>query len=309
MSSSQSPLDVLVTAHRLGTATLPAYASRFSRHDFTLPQLFACLVLRQFYNLSYRRTQALLEDCPSWREAIGMTRTPDHNTLCDAFATVTRHGSVQAMLDELARAFGDAGLLDLEDKPLAVDSTAFESHHVSRHYERRKGDKQRVLPGGAARSETRSGVVRSLPKLAIAVACGCHLILSAWATTGLGSDHPHFEAVVFDAWRRANVRTVVADAGYDSEANHRLARLDMGLDCLIPARIGRPTDKAPASRHRGEMRDRFAGGSPPPYGQRWQVATANSMMKRNYGSALRAATPERREREMLLKVLTHNVAL
>ena len=33
------------------------------------------------------------------------------------------------------------------------------------------------------------------------------------------------------------------------------------------------------------------------------------MLKRNYGSALRAATPERREREMLLKVMVHNMAL
>ena len=302
MTSSQSPLDVLVTAHRLGQATLPAYASKFSRRDFTLPQLFACLVLRQFYNLSYRRAQALLADCPSWREAIGLARTPDHNTLCDAFVTLTRHEAVGAMLDELARAFGEAGLLDLEDKPLAVDSTAFESRHVSRHYEKRK---RRGVPDEGARSR----VVRSLPKLAVAVACGCHLVLSAWATTGLGADHPHFEPLVFDAWRRADVRTVVADAGYDGEATHRLARNDLNLDCVIPARIGRPTDKAPAAFYRSQMRDLFAAGTPGVYGQRWQVETANSMMKRNYGSALRAATPQRREREMMLKVLTHNIAL
>jgi hypothetical protein len=129
------------------------------------------------------------------------------------------------MLDELARAFGESGLLDLENKPLAVDSTAFESRQVSRHYEKRKRDKS----GDVADKETRSRVVRSLPKLAVAVACSCHLILSAWATTGLGSDHPHFEPIVFDAWKRADVRTVVADAGYDSERNHRLARLDMNL--------------------------------------------------------------------------------
>jgi hypothetical protein len=214
------------------------------------------------------------------------------------------------MLDELARAFGDADLLDLENKPLAVDSTAFESHHISRHYERRKRDKSRDLPD----KEARSRVVRSLPKLAIAVACGCHLILSAWTTTGLGSDHPHFESVVFEsvvfeAWKRAEVTTVVADAGYDSEKNHRLARLDMDLDCLIPPRIGRPTDKAPATPYRSEMHAAFAGATPSPCGQRWQSETVNSMMKRNYGDALRAATPARREREMMLKVLTHNIAL
>ena len=33
-------------AYRLAQQYLPDYAHRFSRHDFTLPQLFACLVVR-----------------------------------------------------------------------------------------------------------------------------------------------------------------------------------------------------------------------------------------------------------------------
>jgi hypothetical protein len=52
MEISQSPRKVMVLAWQVGRRCLPSYASKFSRHDFTLPQLFACLVLRQFYNLS-----------------------------------------------------------------------------------------------------------------------------------------------------------------------------------------------------------------------------------------------------------------
>jgi len=33
------------------------------------------------------------------------------------------------------------------------------------------------------------------------------------------------------------------------------------------------------------------------------------MIKRNQGSALRSRTPERKKQEMLLRVLTHNIAL
>ncbi len=306
MTSCQSPRKVLVTAHRLGKASLPEYASRFSRRDFTLPQLFACPVLRQFYNLSCRRAEAMPADSPSWRRAIGLKRTPDHNTLCDAFGLPTRGPAVRAMLDGTARAFGEAGLLGLDDKPPAVDSTAFEGRHVGRHFEKRK---ERSSSERAAKAR-RSATVRSLPKLAIGVACGRHPILPAWATTGLGADHPHFETVVFDARRRADVRAVVADAGHDSERAHRPARQDMGLDCLIPPRAGRPTGKAPPTPYRAGMAELFAAeASPGACGRRWQVGTANSRMKRNYGSSLRAATAPRREREMMLKVLTHNVAL
>jgi len=43
--------------------------------------------------------------------------------------------------------------------------------------------------------------------------------------------------------------------------------------------------------------------------QRWQSETVNSMMKRNLGSALRSRTPERRKKEMMLRVLVHNISL
>lgn len=49
--------------------------------------------------------------------------------------------------------------------------------------------------------------------------------------------------------------------------------------------------------------------SPPRAAGLWQVETVNSMQKRNYGSSLRARSADRREREMLLKVLVHNLAL
>ena len=45
------------------------------------------------------------------------------------------------------------------------------------------------------------------------------------------------------------------------------------------------------------------------YGQRWQVETVFSMIKRNQGEALRARTYWAQNREMMLKILTHNIAI
>jgi hypothetical protein len=47
-SMTKSALQVARDALAAGEAALPAYASRFSRHDYSQPQLFALLVLRQF---------------------------------------------------------------------------------------------------------------------------------------------------------------------------------------------------------------------------------------------------------------------
>jgi hypothetical protein len=313
---------VLNAAYRLARRILPDFASPFSRRDFTLPQLFACLVLREFYGLSYRRTQRLLGDSPQWLADMGLSAAPDHNTMWRAFGSLVKTGRVNRMLDRLVARFAHARLLCLSQKPLALDSTCFEQRHRSIHYDRRcrqmhektQGDGREppVKPGkwGASVNASRRRRLSAMPKLSVAVASGCHLILAAKVRTGNGSDAPDFDELLFRSWKRAQVKVVVADAGYDSEANHCIARQDMGVRSIIPPGIGRPTSKLPSGRWRRHMAKRFAKkADQKQYGQRAQSETVHSMMKRNQGSALRSRTPERRKQEMLLRVLTHNIAL
>ena len=118
-----------------------------------------------------------------------------------------------------------------------------------------------------------------MPKLSIAVACSCHLILAARATVGMGSDHPHFAPLLFDAWCRAEVRVMTADAGYDSEENHRVGRDEAGVVTMIPPLIGRPTEKAPVGRtpagNEGDcLRPRRPAARPTASGGRSRPSTA-----------------------------------
>jgi len=297
-------------AYRLGNKHLPLYASRFSRHDFTLPQLFACLVLRQFYNLDYRGVEGLLEDSPDLRGSIGLSKTPRRSTLCDAFGKIVRQERFEPCFDELARAFEEAGLLKLGRFPAAVDSSMFESRHVSRHFERRKRDSEAASPGTAAYRAKIRNTVRNLPKLSLVVASACHLVLAACASTGCCSDHVQAERVIKSAWLRAPVKRFVADAGYDAEKTHRLVREDLDCDLIVPAIIAASDARPPKAYWRRLMFDRFKQErTKKQYGQRWQVETTFSMIKHNYGSALRARTPARRERELLLMAMTHNLAV
>ena len=151
-----------------------------------------------------------------------------------------------------------------------------------------------------------------LPKLSLAADAATHLILAAAASTGGGADQPSFDDLLYHAWRRSHVtvRCVVADAGFDSEDNHRIARRDMRVRSVIPPKAGRPTQKLPSEPMRRDMHRRFKRGADRAvYGQRWQVETVNSMIKRNLGSAMRARTAVRRRHELLLRVLTHNIML
>ena len=98
METCKSPRKVLNAAYALATACLKEHPSKFSRKDFTDPQLFACLVLREHQKKSYRGVVALLADCPHWCADIGLTKVPDHNTLCRAFHRLVRPGVAEAML-------------------------------------------------------------------------------------------------------------------------------------------------------------------------------------------------------------------
>jgi hypothetical protein len=193
-----------------------------------------------------------------------------------------------------------------------------ESHHVSRHFEKRqrqtarqarkkpKTQKQKQYDA----NRRRAAVNKRLPKLSLAVHAASHLILAAKATTGLGADHAHFVWLLLTAVERMHLGTVLADAGYDSEDNHRLARDELGIRSLIPATCGRPGAKGPTGHYRGLMRRRFKGGPDKRfYGQRWQAETVNSMIKRNLGSACRARTPTGRKKDMMLRAVTHNLMI
>ena len=303
-------------AYLLALRTLPEHSCKFSRKDFTLAQLFACLVVREFFGLSFRRTEALLNDCPAWLADAGLAKAPDHNTLWRAFDALLSARRCDRLMDLLAQLFARAKLLRLpRRRPLAIDSTCFEHHHRCGHYDRRC---RRMLadaqdhPGkwGKSANAARSRRLKRMPKLAVAVDSGTHLILAAKVRTGNGSDAPDFDDLLYAAWRRARVAVVVADAGYDSEANHEIARHDLGVRSIIATGIGRPTSKPPTGRWRRHMKQRFGRKADAKlYGQRAQSETTHSMMKRNQSASLRSRTPARQKKEMMLKVLVHNIML
>ena len=106
-------------AHAAACHTLPTYSCRFSRKDFTLPQLFACLVVKDLLKRSYRGAEAVLRDSQPWLDDIGMDHAPDHNTLCRAAKFLLKELKVNSLLDLTTRWADEAGMLQLDRHPLA----------------------------------------------------------------------------------------------------------------------------------------------------------------------------------------------
>lgn len=304
METCKSPWKVMSVSFEVARELLPDHASKFSRHDFTLAHLFACLAIREILKLSYRKLEALLADT-DWCQRIGMKSVPDHSTLCRAWNLLIRRGPMNAMLERIIERMSAR---DVPGETLAIDSTLYDTHHRSRHYERRcrqfSSSEKRTADTRRSRSAKRT------PKLGVGVDTRSHLILSMKSKIGMGSDSPDFDPLLFDAWKRHRIKRVLADAGYDSEANHRIAREDMRVKSFIKTGAGRPTHKRASGRYRRLMQSQLNGSQKgKPFGQRAQVECVMSMLKRNLGDSLRSRTSDRRKRELLLKAVVHNLMI
>src|SRR5437764_5308381 len=102
MLTCKSPRKVMRAAFVLAAQSLPDYSHRFSRHDFTLAQLFACLAVKELLRRSYRGAEAVLRDSPGWLADVGLRRAPDHSTLCRAADHLLRARRVSRGLDRVA---------------------------------------------------------------------------------------------------------------------------------------------------------------------------------------------------------------
>src|SRR3712207_264622 len=81
---SKSAVRVAREALAAGRAALPEYGSRYSRRDYTQPQLFALLALRQFLRTDHRGVVVLVAEWSEPRHALGLTKVPHYSTLAHA---------------------------------------------------------------------------------------------------------------------------------------------------------------------------------------------------------------------------------
>lgn len=78
---TKSPIAVAREALKVGRQSLPAYASKLSRQDYTLAQLFALLVLRKFFRTDYRGVVAIVGQWAELREILELSKVPNYSTL------------------------------------------------------------------------------------------------------------------------------------------------------------------------------------------------------------------------------------
>jgi hypothetical protein len=296
-ATSKSPRKVLQVAYAVARKALPAYSHRFSPKKFTQPQLFAILVLKAFLKTDYRGVAAILADSPSWCAAIGLENVPHFTTIEKAEKRLLCSTRMAALLGETIRLGVRSKLVPRRVGLAAVDGTGFESRRISPYFVRRR-------KRGESLWDTMT--YTRFPKAGILCDCRSHMVLAVVAGRGPGPDIIHLRQLLERARRSIHISVLLADAGYDSEASHVYCRERCGVRSIIPPKIGRPTSKPPSGRWRRYLSRRWDKQT---YGQRWQVETVNSMIKRLLDSALTARSYWSQCREISLRAITLNVMI
>lgn len=291
---TKSPIRLAGVALAVARRALPVYRSKFSRRDFTWPQLVACLIVQRFFRMDYRGFERLLYEYGELRRTLELERVPDHSTLCRALHRLSLK-ELERLLDETVAAVNrlTRRRRDGQRKTVVVDSTGLRSDHQSRYFYRRLG---RKCPR------------RSWPKWSIAIDRELHVILGQVADKGPCSDHVEFKPVVRQAQRRRPSDELLADAGYDSEENHRWCRQEQNVVSIIRVKTGRPRSRGSPikGRYRRTMHNRFPCRR---YRQRWQAESAFSAHKRRFGDDLRSTTAQPQCIEIMLRGILHNCAV
>lgn len=128
---------------------------------------------------------------------------------------------------------------------------------------------------------------------------------------GPSGDFSDLVPLAADAHAALPFEALVADAGYDSEADHRFCREELGADSLIPAKKRRSAKVVATTPYRREMVRRL--GEPGEeearraYRQRWKAETVMSVAKRRWGEALSARLDDTQRTQALLRGLVYNL--
>ena len=298
MKTSKSTLKVARMALEVATESLDQYSHRKSPHKFTQPQLFACLIVKEIRKLDYRGIHIMLSEWSDLRDVLKLKKIPHFTTLCTASKRLLKKRESELFLQAILQKCKAAGLLKDNSKLAAIDSTGIETRYASRYYTRR--------------CKRHSGHYKHrYPKLSAICDTSNHLILGIFIDRGPRLDHVEARDTLSNALEHQKFEILLGDAGYESEGFHCLCRDHLGIESIIPTtQRGRPRydgdTKTVTGKYRQLMKELFPKEL---YGQRWQIETVFSMLKRNLGSAVRARKHYNQTREIRLRVFTHNLMI
>ena len=259
--------------------SMSAYSCRKSKHTYKQYQLAVVWCLMKRLKTNYRGVIEQLELMSELREIIGLTRLPHFTTINKFFLRINK-SVIYLVLVQTVYLFPNKSTIS------AIDATGYSSNYASRYYVHRMHDKQEK---------------RNYIKASLSVSTINQCILAVKVRLGPRNDNIDFEWLARQSANLAKLTYIVADKGYDSEANHRLAR-QLGSYPMIPIR--RQEGYKTNGSFRKKMLRHF---NETIYHRRSLVETVNSVMKRLMSSWVQSRSLAPQCKEVLGMCIVYNL--
>ena len=273
----------------VATATLPTYRSRFSKHQFTQPQLLAILCLMRYEDWTFREAEVRLREHSELRAVLRLSSVPDYSTVY-RFLQRLPDDTIESALGESVRRLRRSSRRGRRRACVAVDGTGLAQHAVSTYFIRRVEQHT----GGKTH-------YKHFLKWLIVVDVDRQIILAQRARQGPWCDTRALPGLVDAASRTMPIGVVLADAEFDSEANHRHVRGTLGAHSVIPPN---PRRGIPEAEFRHQMYRAFPREL---YGPRAKIETVFSVIKRKLSTKAPGRRLPMQMRQALLLGLAFNL--
>jgi len=185
MKTSKSPVAIAIVAYKAGKKSLPLFTHPKSPQKFTQPQLFACLVLKSFFNTDYRGIVDILTEHVIVRKVLELEHMPHYTTLHKSSQHLLRSKTAKKLMKSVATLY----MKDMKKKRLIAlfDSTGFDTEHASSYFKWREDSGQKDKP---------PLWYKKYPKLSISTLPKRMFITGGFITQGPSTDMPYFERLL-----------------------------------------------------------------------------------------------------------------
>ena len=247
---------------------IPKYFSKYSNKIYCNHQKLAIVVLMQRLKMTSREIIAFLKVSSEIRLLLGLHKIPVHTTILRFMHKIKKLSHLILAIDKVKKA--------------AIDSTGFALESKSYYY--------RTIWNQQKKQKT-----KRFMKLSITVDTNNQFILRHKIRRKLRNDNVDFKVLL----KKLKVNYVIADKGYDSRENRKYVYQNNAIP-QIPF-------KKNSGRNGYYQKKAVKDFNKEIYGQRAKVETVFSVIKRKYGSMLRARSYKTQEAELISKLIAYNV--
>jgi len=274
-------------ALEIAKRVVPKYRSRFSKHIFTQPQLFAILCLMRYEDWTFRETEVRLSEHSELRRTLALGQTLEFTTFY-RFMQRLEASVIQQALQAAA-----LEVIQGQTKRktvLAVDATGLAPGAISTFFINRKRDRGEGLPW------------RYWLKWVVVVDTRNQLLLAQIAKRGPYNDCAMLRPLIDIAHPLVPANGVLADAEFNGERNHKHIREVHHMNSIIPAKRRKKIWHIKGVR--ASMRANFPAKK---YRQRKLIETVFSIVKRKLSTLAPGRSLAAQTSQALVLGLAHNL--